>query len=126
MKAQHDWFCSTYRDHANALVCGVPARGVMSELFGKAHRLQPRAVGGSMHLFLTGAPLLGGCLNRRRGFPGGSRSRLHQAATSAMASGCQAAIRHAAFSVTALQQRISSYECLNMAALGKQPISLRG
>ena len=35
MKLQHDWFCSTYRDHVHALSCGVPAREVMSELFGK-------------------------------------------------------------------------------------------
>ena len=36
MKRQHDWFCSTYRDHVHALSAGVPAREVMSELFGKA------------------------------------------------------------------------------------------
>jgi pyruvate dehydrogenase E1 component alpha subunit len=36
MRLQHDWFCSTYRDHVHALSCGVPAREVMSELFGKA------------------------------------------------------------------------------------------
>ena len=35
MRLQHDWFCSTYRDHVHALSCGVPAREVMSELFGK-------------------------------------------------------------------------------------------
>ena len=34
MKRQHDWFCSTYRDHVHALSAGVPAREVMSELFG--------------------------------------------------------------------------------------------
>ena len=25
MKRQHDWFCSTYRDHVHALEAGVPA-----------------------------------------------------------------------------------------------------
>ncbi len=35
MKRQHDWFCSTYRDHVHALSAGVPAREIMSELFGK-------------------------------------------------------------------------------------------
>ena len=30
MKMQHDWFCSTYRDHVHALSCVVPAREVMS------------------------------------------------------------------------------------------------
>ena len=36
MKKQHDWFCSTYRDHVHALSAGVPSFEVMSELFGKA------------------------------------------------------------------------------------------
>ena len=35
MKRKHDWFCSTYRDHVHALSAGVPAKEVMSELFGK-------------------------------------------------------------------------------------------
>ena len=34
MKKKHDWFCSTYRDHVHALSAGVPAKDVMSELFG--------------------------------------------------------------------------------------------
>jgi len=50
MKMQHDWFCSTYRDHVHALSCGVPAREVMSELFGKETGCS-KGRGGSMHLF---------------------------------------------------------------------------
>ena len=50
MKRQHDWFCSTYRDHVHALSAGVPAKEVMSELFGKETGCS-KGRGGSMHLF---------------------------------------------------------------------------
>ena len=59
MKRQHDWFCSTYRDHVHALSAGVPAREVMSELFGKATGCS-KGRGGSMHLFSKEHHLLGG------------------------------------------------------------------
>ena len=59
MKLQHDWFCSTYRDHVHALSCGVPAREVMSELFGKETGCS-KGRGGSMHLFSKEHHLLGG------------------------------------------------------------------
>lgn len=52
MTLQHDWFCSTYRDHVHALSCGVPAAEVMSELFGKSTGCS-KGRGGSMHLFLA-------------------------------------------------------------------------
>ena len=51
MKRKHDWFCSTYRDHVHALSAGVPAKEVMSELFGKETGCS-KGRGGSMHLFL--------------------------------------------------------------------------
>ena len=44
MKKQHDWFCSTYRDHVHALSAGVPARDVMSELFGKETGLEVKGM----------------------------------------------------------------------------------
>ena len=50
MKRQHDCFCSTYRDHVHSLSAGVPARQVMSELFGKETGCS-KGRGGSMHLF---------------------------------------------------------------------------
>ena len=59
MKRQHDWFCSTYRDHVHALSAGVPAREVMSELFGKETGCS-KGRGGSMHLFSKPHHMLGG------------------------------------------------------------------
>jgi len=41
---------ATYRDHAHALVRGVPMRSLMAEMFGKVEGCS-RGRGGSMHLF---------------------------------------------------------------------------
>ena len=68
MKAQHDWFCSTYRDHVHALSAGVPAREVMSELFGKETGCS-KGRGGSMHLFSKEHHLLGGYAFIGEGIP---------------------------------------------------------
>ncbi|MFN9906378.1 MAG: thiamine pyrophosphate-dependent enzyme, partial [bacterium] len=68
MRLQHDWFCSTYRDHVHALSCGVPAREVMSELFGKATGCS-KGRGGSMHLFSREHHLLGGYAFIGEGIP---------------------------------------------------------
>ena len=68
MKRQHDWFCSTYRDHVHALSAGVPAREVMSELFGKATGCS-KGRGGSMHLFSKEHHLLGGYAFIGEGIP---------------------------------------------------------
>ena len=59
MKLKHDWFCSTYRDHVHALSAGVPAREVMSELFGKETGCS-KGRGGSMHLFDASRNFMGG------------------------------------------------------------------
>lgn len=67
MKRQHDWFCSTYRDHVHALSAGVPAREVMSELFGKETGCS-KGRGGSMHLFSRAHHLLGGLLSLAKEF----------------------------------------------------------
>ncbi|EFJ11167.1 hypothetical protein SELMODRAFT_426604 [Selaginella moellendorffii] len=48
--AQGDYICSTYRNHVHALSKGVPARQVMSELFGKSTSCC-RGQGGSLHMF---------------------------------------------------------------------------
>lgn len=68
MRAQHDWFCSTYRDHVHALSCGVPAMEVMSELFGKSTGCS-KGRGGSMHLFSRKHHLLGGFAFIGEGIP---------------------------------------------------------
>ena len=68
MKQKHDWFCSTYRDHVHALSAGVPAREVMSELFGKETGCS-KGRGGSMHLFSKEHHLLGGFAFIGEGIP---------------------------------------------------------
>jgi pyruvate dehydrogenase E1 component alpha subunit len=54
-----DYILTSYRDHAHALVRGIPARAVMAELFGKATGCS-RGKGGSMHLFDAERNFLGG------------------------------------------------------------------
>ena len=54
-----DYVLTGYRDHAHALACGMDAKGVMAELFGKATGCS-RGKGGSMHLFDAERHMLGG------------------------------------------------------------------
>ena len=121
MRLQHDWFCSTYRDHVHALSCGVPAREVMSELFGKATGCS-KGRGGSMHLFSREHHLLGGYAFIGEGIPVAlgaaftsryKREALGQADSDAVT---------AAFFGDGTCNVGQFYECLNMAALWKLPI----
>ncbi|MBM5823064.1 MAG: pyruvate dehydrogenase (acetyl-transferring) E1 component subunit alpha [Cyanobacteria bacterium K_Offshore_surface_m2_011] len=121
MRLQHDWFCSTYRDHVHALSCGVPAREVMSELFGKATGCS-KGRGGSMHLFSREHHLLGGYAFIGEGIPVAlgaaftsryKRDALGQADSDAVT---------AAFFGDGTCNIGQFYECLNMAALWKLPI----
>ena len=54
-----DYVISSYREHGQALVRGVPANAVMAELFGKATGCS-RGKGGSMHLFDVSRRFMGG------------------------------------------------------------------
>jgi pyruvate dehydrogenase E1 component alpha subunit len=54
-----DYIVSTYREHAHALVRGVPARAVMAELFGRAAGMSG-GMGGSMHMFDRERRFMGG------------------------------------------------------------------
>ena len=121
MKAQHDWFCSTYRDHVHALSCGVPAREVMSELFGKATGCS-KGRGGSMHLFSREHHLLGGYAFIGEGIPVAlgaaftsryKRDALGDASSDAVT---------AAFFGDGTCNVGQFFECLNMAALWRLPI----
>ncbi len=121
MRLQHDWFCSTYRDHVHALSCGVPAREVMSELFGKVTGCS-KGRGGSMHLFSREHHLLGGYAFIGEGIPvamGAAfasryrRDALGQADSDSVT---------AAFFGDGTCNVGQFYECLNMAALWKLPI----
>jgi len=54
-----DYLFTNYRDHGYALMRGLEPGRVMAELFGKATGVS-KGRGGSMHMFDTGARLLGG------------------------------------------------------------------
>ncbi len=121
MRPQHDWFCSTYRDHVHALSCGVPAREVMSELFGKATGCS-KGRGGSMHLFSREHHLLGGYAFIGEGIPvalgAAFTSRYRRDALGDASSDAVTA----AFFGDGTCNNGQFYECLNMAALWKLPI----
>ena len=121
MKRQHDWFCSTYRDHVHALSAGVPAREVMSELFGKETGCS-KGRGGSMHLFSQAHHLLGGFAFIGEGIPialGAAftsrykRDALGDASSNAVT---------AAFFGDGTCNNGQFFECLNMAQLWQLPI----
>ncbi|RCL54587.1 MAG: pyruvate dehydrogenase (acetyl-transferring) E1 component subunit alpha [Synechococcus sp. MED-G71] len=121
MKAQHDWFCSTYRDHVHALSAGVPAREVMSELFGKETGCS-KGRGGSMHLFSKEHHLLGGYAFIGEGIPvalgAAFTSRYKRDALGDSSSNAVTA----AFFGDGTCNIGQFYECLNMAQLWKLPI----
>src|SRR3954468_5628217 len=54
-----DYVITTYRDHGQALARGIPARAIMSELFGRVDGCS-RGKGGSMHLFDRNVNFMGG------------------------------------------------------------------
>lgn len=56
---EKDYVVTTYRDHAQALVRGTPARVCMAELFGKVTGCS-KGLGGSMHFFDAERRMLGG------------------------------------------------------------------
>ena len=121
MKKQHDWFCSTYRDHVHALSAGVPAREVMSELFGKETGCS-KGRGGSMHLFSKEHHLLGGYAFIGEGIPvalgAAFSSRYKKDALKDKSSDSVTA----AFFGDGTCNNGQFYECLNMAQLWKLPI----
>jgi pyruvate dehydrogenase E1 component alpha subunit len=56
---EDDYAICSYREHAQALVRGIPPGAVMAELFGKATGCS-KGKGGSMHLFDAGRRFMGG------------------------------------------------------------------
>ncbi|HXL09762.1 MAG TPA: pyruvate dehydrogenase (acetyl-transferring) E1 component subunit alpha, partial [Gemmatimonadales bacterium] len=54
-----DYVISSYREHGQALVRGVPAKAAMAELYGKATGCS-KGKGGSMHLFDATKRFMGG------------------------------------------------------------------
>ncbi len=121
MKRKHDWFCSTYRDHVHALSAGVPAREVMSELFGKETGCS-KGRGGSMHLFSQEHHLLGGYAFIGEGIPvalGAAFSSRYK--RDALGDERSDAVT-AAFFGDGTCNNGQFFECLNMAQLWKLPI----
>ncbi len=121
MKLKHDWFCSTYRDHVHALSAGVPAKEVMSELFGKETGCS-KGRGGSMHLFSKEHHLLGGYAFIGEGIPvalgSAFTSRYKKDALKDETSDSVTA----AFFGDGTCNNGQFFECLNMAQLWKLPI----
>lgn len=121
MRPGEDYVCSTYRDHVHALSCGVPAREVMAELFGKETGCS-RGRGGSMHLFSAKHRLLGGFAFIGEGIPvatGAAFQTKYRRESMGDASADQVT---AAFFGDGTTNNGQFFECLNMAALWKLPI----
>jgi pyruvate dehydrogenase E1 component alpha subunit len=121
MRPGDDYVCSTYRDHVHALSCGVPAREVMSELFGKATGCS-KGRGGSMHLFSEKHRLLGGFAFIAEGIPvatGAAFQSMYRRKVMGDETSDQVT---AAFFGDGTTNNGQFFECLNMAALWKLPI----
>ncbi|MFZ0831631.1 MAG: pyruvate dehydrogenase (acetyl-transferring) E1 component subunit alpha [Mycobacterium sp.] len=56
---EEDAVVATYREHAHALLCGIPMTSIMAEMFGKQEGCS-RGRGGSMHLFDASKNFYGG------------------------------------------------------------------
>ncbi|KAK9713639.1 hypothetical protein RND81_06G041500 [Saponaria officinalis] len=115
-----DSVVSTYRDHVHALSKGVPAREVMSELFGKATGCC-RGQGGSMHMFSKEHNLLGGFAFIGEGIPVATGAAFtSKYKREALGENCDDVT--VAFFGDGTCNNGQFYECLNMAALWKLPI----
>ncbi|NDJ18890.1 pyruvate dehydrogenase (acetyl-transferring) E1 component subunit alpha [Myxacorys almedinensis] len=121
MRPGEDYVCSTYRDHVHALSCGVPAREVMAELFGKATGCS-KGRGGSMHLFSEPHRLLGGFAFIGEGIPVATGAAFQSKYRREVMGDENADQVTAAFFGDGTTNNGQFFECLNMAALWKLPI----
>lgn len=121
MRPGEDYVASTYRDHVHALSCGVSAREVMAELFGKETGCS-KGRGGSMHMFSAPHKLLGGYAFVAEGIPvalgAAFQSRYRREAMGDAS--CEQVV--ACFFGDGASNNGQFFECLNMAALWKLPI----
>ncbi|XP_057462304.1 pyruvate dehydrogenase E1 component subunit alpha-3, chloroplastic-like [Actinidia eriantha] len=118
---KEDCIVSTYRDHVHALSKGVPARQVMSELFGKTTGCC-RGQGGSMHMFSEEYNVLGGFAFIGEGIPvstGAAFASKYRREVLKEANSDQVTL---AFFGDGTCNNGQFFECLNMAALWKLPI----
>jgi pyruvate dehydrogenase E1 component alpha subunit len=120
-RLKHDWYCSTYRDHVHALSCGVPAKEVMSELFGKSTGCS-KGRGGSMHLFSREHHLLGGYAFIGEGIPVALGAAFASRYNREVFDDPKSDAITAAFFGDGTCNVGQFFECLNMAQLWKLPI----
>lgn len=115
-----DSVVSTYRDHVHSLSKGVPARAVMSELFGKATGCC-RGQGGSMHMFSKEHNVLGGFAFIGEGIPVATGAAFtSKYKREVLKENCDDVT--VAFFGDGTCNNGQFFECLNMAALWKLPI----
>ncbi|KDO86616.1 hypothetical protein CISIN_1g013928mg [Citrus sinensis] len=118
---KEDSVVSTYRDHVHALSKGVPARAVMSELFGKATGCC-RGQGGSMHMFSKEHNLLGGFAFIGEGIPVATGAAFTSKYRREVLKEADCDHVTLAFFGDGTCNNGQFFECLNMAALWKLPI----
>ncbi|KAK8570348.1 hypothetical protein V6N13_003033 [Hibiscus sabdariffa] len=118
---QQDSVVSTYRDHVHALSKGVPARAVMSELFGKTTGCC-RGQGGSMHMFSSEHNLIGGFAFIGEGIPVATGPAFTSKYKREVLKEADCDHVTLAFFGDGTCNNGQFYECLNMAALWKLPI----
>ncbi len=118
---KEDSVASTYRDHVHALSKGVPARNVMSELFGKTTGCC-RGQGGSMHMFSKEHNMLGGFAFIGEGIPVATGAAFTSKYRREVLKEADCDHVTVAFFGDGTCNIGQFYECLNMAALWKLPI----
>ncbi|ERN00435.1 hypothetical protein AMTR_s00100p00091270, partial [Amborella trichopoda] len=117
---QSDSIVSAYRCHVHALSKGVPARALMSELFGKTTGCC-RGQGGSMHMFSKEHNLLGGFAFIGEGIPVATGAAFYSKyRRDVLKEKCDDVAL--AFFGDGTCNNGQFFECLNMAALWKLPI----
>lgn len=121
LRPGEDYVCSTYRDHVHALSCGVPAREVMAELFGKATGCS-KGRGGSMHLFSAQHRLLGGYAFVAEGIPVATGAAFQSKYRREVMGDEGSDGVTACFFGDGASNNGQFFECLNMAALWKLPV----
>ena len=112
--ATEDAVVATYREHAHALLSGIPMTSIMAEMFGKQEGCS-RGRGGSMHLFDADLRFYGGNAIVAGGLPlavglGLADAMLHRDRVTACYFG-DGAVAEGAF-----------HESLNIAALWQLPV----
>lgn len=118
---KEDYVVSTYRDHVHALSKGVPARAVMSELFGKTTGCC-RGQGGSMHMFSKEHNVLGGFAFIGEGIPVATGAAFTSKYRREVLNEADCDHVTLAFFGDGTCNNGQFFECLNMAQLWKLPI----